>query len=174
MALGELARRQLALDFDPESGTTGRHVTLHVHVREGDPVAHLDDTPVMLEQVKTWCRDGVVKIQPVIDLNQRLETSGYTPTEAIRDHVIMRDPVCVFPFCAKNSRDCDLDHIKPWHHAGATATDNIAPLCRRHHRAKTHGAWTYRMLTPGTYEWTSPHGLRFTKHRHQTLRLPDQ
>jgi len=49
-AVGELARRQLAFDFQPEDGTTDKQVLLHVHVRADDtggidPVSHLDSLP---------------------------------------------------------------------------------------------------------------------------------
>ena len=43
-----------------------------------------------------------------------------------------------------------------------TASDNLAPLCRRHHRLKTHArGWTYLALDPGSYLWHSPHGYQF-------------
>jgi hypothetical protein len=37
------------------------------------------------------------------------------------------------------------------------------PLCRRHHRAKTHGAWDYVTLDRGTYLWTTPNGLQLIR-----------
>ena len=39
----------------------------------------------------------------------------------------------------------------PPRQGGATCTCQLAPLCRRHHRLKTHGGWTYTTLEPGTY-----------------------
>jgi hypothetical protein len=33
-----------------------------------------------------------------------------------------------------------------------TASDNLAALCRRHHRLKTHGRWSYRMTSLGVFE----------------------
>ena len=36
--------------------------------------------------------------------------------------------------------------------------DNLAPLCRHHHRVKTHGRWHYRRLPHGGYQWTTPTG----------------
>lgn len=42
----------------------------------------------------------------------------------------------------------------------ADLDSHLAPLCRRHHRLKTHGeaaGWHYRVLHPGTYLWTTPH-----------------
>ncbi len=35
---------------------------------------------------------------------------------------------------------------------------NLACLCRRHHRLKTHTPWHYRSLPHGGHEWTSPYG----------------
>jgi hypothetical protein len=46
---------------------------------------------------------------------------------------------------------------------------NIAPLCRRHHRLKTHTAWAYLVLDPGTYLWTTPHGYQFLRDPSGTL-----
>lgn len=85
------------------------------------------------EQIRAWCgRDDVsVVVKPVIDLRDRLETAGYRPTERIRDHVIARDRTCVFPWCGRNARRCDLDHVIPYDNqhpdrGGPTATDNLA------------------------------------------------
>jgi hypothetical protein len=52
---------------------------------------------------------------------------------------------------------------------GPTCTCNIAALCRRHHRLKTHTAWTYTVLEPGTYLWTSPHGYHYLRDHTGTL-----
>ena len=63
---------------------------------------------------------------------------------------------------------CDLDHIDPYISLddggppGQTHPGNLAPLCRRHHRAKTFGRFTYRRLDDGSYEWTLPTGIRIT------------
>jgi len=88
--------------------------------------------------------------------------------------VITRDGTCIFPFCTRTSRRCDLDHIKPYDLDGPTdqtSTENLAPLCRRHHRLKTHGGWTYEAVstssTPGpperAYHWRSPHGYEYLR-----------
>ena len=37
---------------------------------------------------------------------------------------------------------CDHDHVVPHGDGGATCDCNIAPLCRRHHRLKTHAGWS--------------------------------
>ena len=50
---------------------------------------------------------------------------------------------------------------------------NLAPLCRRHHRAKTHGRWRYQRLVDGSYAWTSPHHDHYLVHDGGTLALAD-
>src|SRR5699024_9914283 len=54
---------------------------------------------------------------------------------------------------------------------GPTTTSNLAALCRSHHRLKTHSAWTYAMVAPGMFEWTSPHGHHYLRDRHGTTSL---
>ncbi|UUZ58118.1 HNH endonuclease signature motif containing protein [Nocardioides sp. B-3] len=100
-------------------------------------------------------------MKPVIDLRERLATAGYVPTERIRDHVIARDRTCVFPWCGRNARLCDPDHVVPFDHdapdrGGTTSTDNLAALCRRHHRLKTKGRWRYEMTEPGRVRLDQP------------------
>jgi hypothetical protein len=123
-----------------------------------------------VEQIRAWCGrpDVAVVVKPVINLRDRLECQGYRPTERIRESVIIRDGSCVFPWCGRNARHCDLDHVIPYDHehpedGGPTATDNLAPLCRLHHRLKTHGRWRYDMTEPGVFAWTSPLGHTYRR-----------
>ena len=77
--------------------------------------------------------------------------------------------MCV-PWCTRPAEGCDLDHVIPYSEGGTTSSDNIANLCRRHHRLKTHhSGWGYTVLEPGTYLWHSPHGYQFLRdHRGTT------
>ena len=88
--------------------------------------------------------------------------------------VRLRDPHCVFPHCHRPARSCDLDHINPYDPTGPpgqTTPDALAPLCRRHHRAKTHRRWSYQRLSDGTYHWHSPHGTTYAVLPEGTLAL---
>src|SRR5699024_4272993 len=72
---------------------------------------------------------------------------------------------------------CDADHTIPWKPdgtGGATCTCNLAPLCRTHHRLKTHGdnaptangehtIWSYTSLGGGEYHWKGPRGAQFIR-----------
>lgn len=74
-----------------------------------------------------------------------------------------RDGHCRFPGCTTPARSCDLDHVVPFDHeapdrGGVTEPDNLACLCRWHHRMKTEGHWQVRMEPAGTVHWTGPDG----------------
>ncbi|MGI3198029.1 HNH endonuclease [Streptomyces sp. GLT-R25] len=63
------------------------------------------------------------------------------------------------------ARRCDLDHVRPFDHArpergGPTTPENLQPLCRRHHRLKTHHpGWSVgRDARTGGAVWTAPTG----------------
>jgi hypothetical protein len=113
-----------------------------------------------IEQIADWCRTTAtrVTIKPILDLDAELVTDVYTPTATQREQAILTNPTCVFPRCARSARGCDLDHIEAFDAGGATASWNLAPLCRLHHRLKTHGHWTYIRLTRTRFQWTSPSG----------------
>ncbi|MGZ5400042.1 MAG: hypothetical protein ACXWDM_08510, partial [Nocardioides sp.] len=67
---------------------------------------------------------------------------------------------------------CDCDHAVPYRDDGGThqtCSCSLAPLCRTHHRHKTHGAWTYTILEPGSYLWSSPHGDQYLRDHTGTL-----
>ena len=86
----------------------------------------------------------------------------------------------MFPHCTRPARRADVDHVIP-HDPGAeaecrpqpgpTQTDNLAALCRGHHRLKTHSAWRYAMVAPGVFEWTSPHAYRYRRDNTGTTAL---
>jgi hypothetical protein len=140
---------------------------------------------ILLEQVRSCCADSrtEVTIEPVVDLNVQLTAQGYKIPRRIREQVQLRDRTCVFPGCTRPARGCDVDHIVEYDHdaevegrpqPGPTQTDNLACLCRFHHRLKTHSAWRYAMVEPGVFEWTSPHGLRYRRDHTGTTELdPD-
>jgi 5-methylcytosine-specific restriction endonuclease McrA len=197
-ALGDLARLQPTLDTaskstDPttDPGEThgvsrrSREVVLHVHLSaaalepdrdgQGIELARVDNTRscVTADQVRSWCAapNARVTVRPVIDLAERIRVDAYQAPDRLAEQVRVRDGTCVFPWCARTARSCDLDHVIPYDAGGPTSTDNLAPLCRRHHRLKTFGGWRYAVAGPGQYAWTSPHGMRFHRDQHGTTAL---
>ncbi len=183
IAAGELARHQLALDLATaaaQSGTTTkaskpRQVVLYVHLSESAvtgtsdclDLARVENTRcgVTADQVRTWCAnpDTAVVVKPVIDLDEHIHVDAYEVPARLQEQTELRDGSCVFPWCTRAARRCDSEHCIPHDQGGSTCSCNIAPLCRRHHRLKTHSTWTYTTLEPGTFLWSSPHGYQFLR-----------
>ena len=123
--------------------------------------------PVTVGQVMAWLGRTDMRIQPVLDLADTVSVDAYEAPARIRETVVLRNPCCPFPWCTNLSRRKDLDHVTPYlppeegGPPGQTGPDNLAAPCRRHHRLKTHGGWSYTMPEPGIYLWRSPHGRRY-------------
>ena len=100
-------------------------------------------------------------VRPVIDLNEHVHVEAYEVPDRLREQTILVNQHCVFPHCTRPARSCDADHVIAHHDGGPTCTENLAPLCRRHHRLKTHTSWTYTALEPGSFLWSSPHGASY-------------
>ncbi|WP_030482855.1 HNH endonuclease signature motif containing protein [Nocardioides aequoreus] len=179
-AVGVLADPQHALNLmsgetaDTRPRATGT-LDLNVHLTpadlEGDGVAVVErlgalSTELFAGWLARHAVDGVaVRVRPVIDLSADNAVDRHDPTPAMREQIALRDATCVFPGCQRDSRSCDLDHLMPYDPdgpPGQTRPSNLAPLCRRHHRAKTHAGWTYVRRRDGTYEWSSPQGQTYT------------
>ena len=181
MALGILADPAQALAMlnrEDAPAPVRKQVVLYLHLSEealaGREVIGRNATTgraVLAEQIREWCSrtDTAVTVKPVINLNDHLgaHVEAYEIPDRMREAVTLIHPQCVFPFCTKPSARADLDHTIAYAVGGATTPQNLAPLCRHHHRLKTHAGWTYRPLDPvtdpGTYLWTDPHGLGYLR-----------
>jgi hypothetical protein len=180
-AIGVLADPQGALDLitgaenSPPSKT---HPTFHLHVHLADaavgPVVRVDapgvQGPVPRGAVEQWLRDlapsALVKVTPVVDLTDRVAVDAYEIPRRIADQVDERDLCCQFPWCGRRGRH-DKDHIVEYLDPddggppGQTTSENLARLCRFHHRVKTHSRWTYRREPDGSLAWLSPLDRRY-------------
>ncbi|MGA8047826.1 MAG: DUF222 domain-containing protein [Dermatophilaceae bacterium] len=72
-------------------------------------------------------------------------TDAYRPSRRMRDFVRVRDGQCRMYGCARPAAVCDVDHAVPHDAGGPTSPQNLAGLCRHHHRAKQSRAWTYHL-----------------------------
>ena len=135
-------------------------------------------SPVTAETIRDWVGrpDLQVTVKPVVDLAEHVSVEAYEVPDRIAELAALRDISGVFPWCTRPARrlrpdrhPCDNDHPIPYHQGGPTCSCQIAPLCRRHHRLKTHGGWTYHALEPGTYVWTSPHRYQYLRDHTGTL-----
>jgi hypothetical protein len=173
-ALGMLARGQLSLSADPTSpAAASRTITLHVHLSDAAQAARVEETKgfVLIDRVAAWCADPATQldVRPVIDLADHVSVHAYEVPDRLKAQADLRDVTCVFPHCTRRARTCDHDHRVTYDEGGATCTCNIAPLCRGHHRLKTHARWHYTVLEPGSYLWSSPHGYSYLRDHLGTL-----
>ncbi|GAA1928694.1 hypothetical protein GCM10009797_23120 [Nocardioides hwasunensis] len=129
--------------------------------------------PILLGRLRTWLLNAdTITINPVVDLDPRAHppVDEHDPPARMAAMVRHRDPTCVYPACTRPSAHADLDHIDAYvpldqgGPPGQTRPANLAPLCRRHHRAKTFGHSTYQRLPDSGYEWTLPTGRTTTTH----------
>ncbi len=89
---------------------------------------------------------------------------SYRPSQRMKAFLAARDGVCGFPGCAVLAQSCDCDHVVTFRRDGRTVRDNLGPLCRQHHNAKTHGRWRLsRDADGGIKTWTSPLGRTYLK-----------
>ncbi|WP_300641191.1 HNH endonuclease signature motif containing protein [Nocardioides sp.] len=163
-----------APQVDPVTGTLGLNL------------ARLDNHRQLLtaDAIRDWCgTPGTqVIVKPVIDLKETVAVSSYEVPDRIAARVKLTRTTCTFPHCNRPAETADLDHTVEYvlpdrgGPPGQTSTENLAPLCRHDHRAKTHPSpagrpWAVRGLSPGHWLWTSPHGQRYLVHPDGTTPL---
>ncbi len=87
----------------------------------------------------------------------------YAVPPELKRYLRERDETCRFVGCGRRARFCDIDHTIPWAGSGQTAHDNLAHLCRGHHKTKDAG-WhvTQARDGSGTVRWTSPLGRSYS------------
>jgi hypothetical protein len=78
-------------------------------------------------------------------------------TPAQRVALAVRDGGCVFPDCQQPLAWCDGHHLVPWQQGGPTNLDNLALVCRAHHRAVHEGGWQLARGPDGRASATPPH-----------------
>ena len=155
-------------------------MVLHVHLEHAavlgagaGGLARVQETPgpVTAEQVRAWCGrpDAQIIVQPVLDLADHIHINAYQASARLKLQAQLRDGTCVFAFCFRPAEQCDCEHRVPHEDDGPSCSCNLAPCCRRHHRAKTTGGWTYVTVEPGVYLWRSPLGYQFLRDSTGTL-----
>ena len=141
-----------------------REVVVYTHTHPDTAMVEVENTrtSVTPDQLRSWCQQAGtrVTVRPVLDLNENLshrllrgdrpaEGTGPAPPPDLR----------VPPLHPTITRHGHRPHPRVPHRSNHQP--NLAPLCRRHHRLKTHTAWTYTRTGPRTFTWTSPHGCTY-------------
>lgn len=89
---------------------------------------------------------------------------AYRPPTDLARLIHTRDRECRMPGCHRPAQACDIDHSDQWYaDNGETADDNLASLCRAHHRLKDRTGWVYNLdKQTGRFTVTTPTGHRYT------------
>ncbi|MEQ4208256.1 HNH endonuclease signature motif containing protein [Actinopolymorpha sp. B17G11] len=86
----------------------------------------------------------------------------YKPTATQRRLIQAMHRTCSQPGCSRPAIACDLDHTIEHRLGGPSCACNLAPLCRRHHRAKHEAGWWWTQNQPGRLTTQSPLGHTYT------------
>jgi len=99
-----------------------------------------------------------ILVHPVSSAVLDVDRTSYRVPADLKRWLAVRDRTCTFPGCGRPASGSDVDHTVPWEHGGATRADNLAHLCRHHHRLKHQTRWSV-VQKPGRRPiWTSPTG----------------
>lgn len=155
------------------------YVHLHESVLRGaDGVVRVEGLGAFtLAQLQSLLARAHVKVQPVVDLSDRVRTTAYEHPEKLKERVHLVTDGDYWPFATSTSRTVDYDHPTPYVDPGdggppgQTGTHNSGPLGRRHHRWKTHAGYRSRQCGQGRYVWLTPHGLAFLVDHTGTRRI---
>ena len=90
------------------------------------------------------------------------QSTAYRPPPTLQHLIRVRQQTCAFPGCRRPASQCDLDHTVPFQRGGLTCECNLAPLCRRHHKAKQAPGWWLEQPCPGVLTWTIPSGRSYS------------
>ncbi|MBP1327114.1 hypothetical protein JOF28_002346 [Leucobacter exalbidus] len=102
------------------------------------------------EQVKVDAETGTI-----------ITVDTYRPSAELRRFLGARDQHCRFFGCRMPLRKCDIDHTIDAALGGATSSDNLGHICRRHHTLKHATPWEVIQDKNGVYTWTSPTGRKY-------------
>ena len=122
--------------------------------------------PVSRRHLCDWLGTDQVVVKPVVDLHGQEPVDAYEIPLHLREAMVLAQPFDVFPFgtTGSRSRSVDADHTRPFvppddgGPPGQTRLDNLGPLSREHHRAKTFGGFSCYQPLPGLFLWRTPTG----------------
>lgn len=158
-----------AITVDPEKLLPKAELVVHLSSEtlvNGAGVARVERVGALdVAALRTYLAHTRVTVRPVVDLNQVAAVDRYEIPDTVRRTVMIRDVYERFPYSSVPSRLCDLDHVIPWQPKSGphqTRPDNLVPLSRRVHRAKTAGHWRIDHADSGGYSWRSPLGCTYS------------
>ena len=119
--------------------------------------------PIVKAQLAQLFANHRITVTPVVHAEDEPAVDSYEIPQRIAEAVRLRDVCEVFPYSSRLARRLDLDHTVAYV-AGVeeqTRPDNLGPLTRRVHRAKTARQWQLRQPAGGVFWWRSPRGQTY-------------
>jgi hypothetical protein len=147
-ALVDVCKRAMDGGKLPERGGQRPHLIITTSVDAlaglpGQPSGNLLGTSgVPAETIRRQACDAAIsRITDRGEFDAELSKASRTIPPAVRRALTARDRGCVFPGCGRPPEWTDGHHIRHWIHGGPTTLENLALLCRRHHRLVHEGGW---------------------------------
>jgi len=97
-------------------------------------------------------------VHPVSSAILDVDRTTYRVPADLKKWLAVRDRTCVFPGCGRPASGSDIDHTLAREHGGPTRANNLAHLCRHHHRLKHQTRWRLQQSADQKLTWTSPTG----------------
>jgi hypothetical protein len=159
------ACQRLACDGAVTRVLVTRHPGLHDHRHLDDPSGHPGHhDPIGGVPLTQRLQAAMTRLPPVLGgapsqpLDLGRTTRVVSPTQ--RTALAVRDGGCVFPDCDRPLAWCEAHHLWHWLHGGPTDLDNLALLCRAHHRRVHEDGWQLTRAPDGRLTATPPHRSR--------------
>jgi hypothetical protein len=186
-ALIDLCKRQLDSGRLPDSGGQRPHLTITASAEslaglEGQPAGQVAWTPgVPAETVRRLaCDAAVTRITSKgtstpgsetgrpggsghvssTEMTAEISAASRTIPPATRRALVARDRGCVFEGCGRPPEWTDAHHLRHWVDGGPTTLENLALLCRRHHRMVHEEGWRLSRSRSGIFEASAPRSRR--------------
>ena len=132
-----------------------------------------DHLPVSATALRWLVAAGIIRSLEISSTGDPLRMGRglrYASTHQ-RRALAVRDGGCVFPGCSRPVAWCDAHHVDHWDQGGPSDIENLALLCRHHHRVTHQPGWEMtRDLTepddPVMFRWRTPTGRAVESQRH--------
>jgi hypothetical protein len=168
LALADLLRAGGAVDL---MATRPPRPEVTLVVRADEPDARpttINGARLQDGTTRTLCCDPDLYAVVVDSLGVPLDLGRHVrlASTAQRRGVAARDGGCVFPGCDAPIAWTDNHHVEHHRNGGATAVENLASLCRRHHGITHRKGWEMHATPGGWFWWRTPTGQTFASQRH--------
>lgn len=171
VALGDLIERG-AMTEDDRGQVVTPEIVVTYHADSGDLVDA--DTGEHLHRLDVARLLETAKVRPLLLSESgdplRVGRSRRYASPTQRQALTVRDGGCIFPGCDRPPSWCDAHHVEHWEDGGGTDIENLALLCRHHHRVTHRPGWRMRTTAEvGRFEWETPSRRTLVSQRHQQV-----